>query len=235
MITLIHGDDTIISRNELNHIRNGLSGREIRMVNGKTADINRLIQTLESPSIFGNDTAVIFENLLSSLGRKIKTAGEYCDLLKSASGKGTEIILWEDRIVSPGMIGNLGKNIRISLYKLPALVFTFLDNFRPGNEKFLLDVYGKLSVNEPVELLFAMLLRRIRQLIIIKDGILPEGMQIWQSARLTSQAKYFSMEQLTDMYLRLINIEFSIRSGNSPFDTGKHLELFLTELNKRVI
>src|SRR4030042_1762800 len=115
MIKLIHGENTEVSRNELNRIRAEMGGKDIRTVEGRTADVNILTQALESPSIFALDPVVIIENLLSSLGRKIKAAEQYCDILKSAAEHGTDIILWEDRVIAKTLTDKLGKNVRISL------------------------------------------------------------------------------------------------------------------------
>ena len=75
-----------------------------------------------------------------------------------------------------------------------------------------------------------MLVKRIRQLIMLRDGVTPEGLQGWQATRLTSQSKLFTIDKLLSMEKRLLEIDVSIKTGTSPFPLAQQLELFFIDL-----
>jgi DNA polymerase III delta subunit len=229
MIYLIHGDNTTASREEFHQLKAKMAGKEIRDLSGKSVDLAALTQALESGSMFGGDTAVFIDNLFGSLGLKIKLCEQYAEIIRNA-GDSLDIVLWEEKEIGKTVQNGLGPKIINRMFKLPVLIFNFLDGIRPDNVQSLLMQYQKLKETAASELIFAMIIRRFRQLVMLRDNVMPEGLQEWQAARLTTQAEYFSMEQLTDLYQKLINIEYLIKSGLSPYNFDKQLELFLVDL-----
>ena len=69
MITLLHGDHTLASRNELNRLKDAASNKEIRVLDGRALELSTLVQSLESSSLFGGDTLVIIERLFGKIGK----------------------------------------------------------------------------------------------------------------------------------------------------------------------
>jgi DNA polymerase III delta subunit len=219
MITLIHGDQIEASRTEFNKRKAEAKDKEIRTLDGRTIDASNLIQALESGSMFKGDAIVFIENLFGRLGRKLKLIESLSSIINESKA---DVVLWENKEVGVTVIKSLG-NAEIKLFKTPALIFQFLD--RPT-----LPMYKQLTETEAPELVFSMLTRRIRQLIQLSDGVIPDGLQGWQASRLTRQAKLFTMDKLTSMYKKLLDIEFSIKNGSSPFTIRELTEQFLLEL-----
>jgi DNA polymerase III delta subunit len=227
MITLIHGGNTVASRAELIARISALGPIEIRRLDGSTVDEAMLIQALESTSLFGGGTAVVIENLFSKLGRKLKLIETLAKRISQA-GDRVEILLWEDKDMGKTVISGLGAKARVLQFKISPLIFEFLDSFKPNNAQTLLTLSEKLFLQDAPELVFAMLVKRIRQLLILRDGGVPEGLIGWQAGRLTTQAGHFTLEQLRMMYKKCCEIEFSIKSGTSPFVMSQHIEMVLT-------
>lgn len=219
MITLLHGDQIEASRAEFTRIRESATGKEVRTLDGRTIDPAALTQALESSSLFGGDTVVFIEQLFGKLGRKIKLIESLAKILNSSSA---DIVLWEDKEVGASVLKSLEKaNVR--LFKTPAIIFQFLDH--PT-----LPVYGKLVETEAPELVHSMLAKRIRQLIQLQGGVVPNGLQGWQASRLTRQAKSFTMDRLLAMYKNLCDMEFSIKNGSSPFTLRQLTEQFIIDI-----
>ncbi len=228
MITLLHGDDIEGSRNVLNSLKKSAKVGEVRQLNGKSLDESTLTQALESRSFFGGDSLVVIENLLSTLGRKTKSIEGFTDILRK-NEKQTDVILWEGKEITPGIVKNLGPSVQVKLFKLPVVIFQFLDGIRPGNTKTVLGLSQQLLQTVPAEVVFVMIVRRLRQLIMLRDNVAPEGLQGWQIGRLTSQAKSFTMEKLVTMYKKLLDTEVSIKTGASPFTLSQLLEQFIID------
>lgn len=229
MITLLHGNQAELSRQELINLKQKARGKEIRILDGRTLDAGTLTQALESASLFGGDTIVIIENLTRYNAKKTKLLDELAGII-SSNAKSTDIILWEDKELSAVQINRFGKDIQLRLFKSPIVLFQFLDGLKPDSASSILSLFEKAVEKDAAELLFTMIVKRFRHLLIVKDGGTPDGMSPWQSARLTSQAKLFTMDKLVSMYKNLLKIEYSIKSGASPFTMKEHLEQWLIEL-----
>lgn len=227
MIILIHGDNTIQSRSELNRLKKPYP--EIRELNGRNLDSATLTQALQSGSVFEADTAVVIERLLSRLKGRGKPKDPLLTVIADSASQ-IPLILWEDREITRSVIAGLPFALTEKIFKIPAVIFQFLDGIAPDKSKIMLELYQRTLVTDPPELIHSMLLRRLRQLIMVRDGIIPPGMAGWQSARLTSQAKLFTIKQLKNIYRKLIDIEFRVKTGDSPLTLGEMTELLLCEI-----
>jgi len=219
MITLLHGSFSESSRKEFVRLKSEAKAKDLRLLDGRTLDPTALTQALESHSLFGDDTIIFVENLFGKLGRKTKLIESLAAIINESSA---DIILWEDKEVGVTVLKNLPK-AEVKLFKTPAIIFQFLD--QPS-----LKLYSAVIENEAPELVHAMLARRIRQLIQLADNVVPEGLQGWQASRLTRQAKLFTMDRLLTMYKNLLDMEFSIKNGSSPFTLAQLTEQFLFDL-----
>lgn len=220
MIILLHGDNIEASRNEFNRLRE--TKKEIRELDGKSVDQTVLTQALESSSLFGGGTIVFISNLFSKIAKKTKLITSLAKILAAAE---SDVVLWEEKELSAATIKNLGK-AEIKLFKLPKLLFEFLDAI--GHDA--LPLYEKVIQTEPPELVFYMITTRVRQLIQIKDGVAPEGMHGWQISRLTRQTNRVTIDRLRSMYKKLLDMEFSLKNGSSPFTIVQLTEQFLIDL-----
>lgn len=229
MITLIHGDNIESSRRELMHLKDQAIEKEVRILDGRSITEANLTQSLESNSLFGTGTLVIIENLFGKLGKKQKLIASLSAIIVRSSAA-TDMILWEDREVSVTVIKSLGQAVKVQLFKTPISLFQFLDNLGTENSKNSLIFFRKTLETHAPELILTMVVRRMRQCIMLKDHVIPEGLQDWQASRLTSQAKSFTMDKLLSMYQRLLDIECSIKTGSTPFTLTQQLEQFIIDL-----
>ena len=230
MITLLHGEYIEASRSELRRlIERAKSTSEIRQLDGGSLDEASLAQAIESLSLFGTPTLVVIERLFAKLGRQQKRIASIAAFIQQ-SVKDNDIVLWEDKELSAGTVKQLGPGANVRLFKLPMLIFHFLDNLRPGNAKNSLVIYQQLIATEPAELVFSMLAGRVRQLIQLQDNVTPARLAPWQATRLTLQAKSFTMDKLLAMYKKLHDIEVSIKTGVSPISMALKTQQFLTEV-----
>lgn len=224
MITLLHGDHIVSSRAELTRRIDEAKtqNKEVRRIDGKTVDALALIQAVESSSLFGGTVLVVIERFLTKDSKLI-------DIIKR-SGDATDIILWEDKEIGKTLIGLLGIKASVKLFKIPPAIWELLDGIKPGNSRHLLVSLSHVLERDAAELTFSMIVRRVRQLIQLKDVVTPEGLQGWQAGRLTSQAKSFTMDKLLSMEKQLFDIDVSIKTGASPFPLAQQLELFFVDI-----
>jgi len=98
---------------------------------------------------------------------------------------------------------------------------------KKGNEVFRL--LQALSVDNPPEYIFTMLVRQIRMLILTKETLLRKGSEkdvmeacgithSFIARKLTGQSRHFSLAELKDIYRELNQIDESTKIGRSSLD-----------------
>lgn len=229
MLYLIHGDNTEAARNKLLELKVAAKDKEIRTLSGKRMDPNATVQALESSSLFGGDVLVVVEGFISSAKKREKAFGTTLSQLITAAAS-IDVVLYEEKEVEKGTLTKLGPKCEVFLYKTPVVIFQFLDSIRPGNAKISLTLFAQVIAREPAEIVFALLIRRVRQLMELSDGLTPDGLQGWQADRLTSQARHFTIEQLVVMHTSLLDIDIAIKTGSSPFTLAQRIEQVLISL-----
>lgn len=217
MITVLHGDDVVASRQELmRRIEEAKkAGKEVRRLDGTSLDAPMLTQALESLSLFGDTVLVVIEK---GMAKGIKLPMTDAD-----------VVIWEDREIGKTPLSLLGTHVAVQRFTVPPALWQFLDAIRPHHHA-LLSLLHRALEQDTAERVFAMVIQRVRRLIMLKDGVTPEGLQGWQASRLTRQAKLFTMEGLLTMENQLLAIDISIKTGSSPFSLAQQLELFVLDI-----
>lgn len=222
MITILHGDNIESSRNELTSMIASSKDKEIRRLDGKHLDENSLIQALESNSLFGSTILVVIENLFTPLGRKTKRIKEFTKII-DGNTQTTDCICWEPKELSKEVLSCFQSKITSHVFSIPKSIFTFLDTFT-------IRMFDEVVQTNAPELVWSMMITRMRQLIQIQSGVTPAKLQSWQVSRLTNQARSFTMEKLLKMYKKMLNMEYSLKSGTSPFTFADMIKQWIIEL-----
>lgn len=228
MLTIIHGNDVEAARAQLVALKKEATGREIREISGKKLDPAAFVQATESSSMFGTDVLVVGENILSQANKREKGFTKLVSAITEAA-KAADVLLYEEKALDSSLLAKLGKS-KVYEFKIPVLIFRFLDGLQPGHTKDELVLLNGLLATEQAEIVFAMLVRRVRQLVQLADRITPEGLADWQAARLTAQARFFTMDGLVAMHTKLVDIDVSIKTGTSPFTLTQLLEQFVLSI-----
>lgn len=202
--------------------------KELIRLNGEKVKLEEIKQALEAKSLFGGQRLVIIENLLSALvSRRQKEIIVY--LLSESHS--SSLILWEKKEIKGAVLNKLKSKFKVEIFKIPAVIFKFLDSFEPNNSCQMINLLHQISEKEP-EMVFYMLCQRVRQLIIAKDlgkqGL--NGFQGWQQARLLNQARNFAPNQLITFYQRLLEIDYQQKTGQSPLAIKLQLDLLTANL-----
>ncbi len=229
MITLLHGDNIEASRNELTAIIASVNDKEIRRLDGKHLDENGLIQAMESNSMFGSTVYVVIENLFTPLGRKTKRIKEFTKIL-DASMQTTDSLCWEPKELSKEVLSCFQSKIVNKIFSIPKTIFIFLDGLKMNNTKILLTLADDLFITTTPELVWSMMINRMRQMIQIQSGVTPSKLQSWQVSRLTNQARSFTMDKILKSYKNMLEMEYSLKSGTSPFTFADMVKQWILEL-----
>lgn len=224
---VLHGDDYVNSRNELQKHKDGAvqKSKEIITLDGQKIQLTDLKQAVESLSLFGTDRLVVIENVFG--GQKSARQGSLIDYL--IQNQPETVIVWETKALTPASIKKL-TNTHIQEFKPKTIIFDFLASIRPNNQKQILKLYQQVLQSDPVELVFFLMVKQMRQLFTASSD--PQSLTgpSWLTTKINSQAKLFSTEHLLKLYQGLFEIEKGLKTGLSPVPIETALEMWLTTI-----
>lgn len=253
MLTIIHGDDITKSRRYFVELKN--KHRQFETLESAQVDLTILSQILEGGSFFQEEKNLFIENFLT----KKKNSSDYkpvLDYLKSAPDP-TRIFLWEGKELGKNILTQF-KNAEIKSFKLPSVLFSFLDALEPNKGKIIIKLFHQALINTDDEAIFYMLIRHIRMLLVIREGYSlaiqdhalinkktnefpnkPESideiseikrLQGWQKSKLEKQSANFSSKELINLYKDLYIIESGYKTGNLQGSLSSAIDIFLLGL-----
>lgn len=226
---IIHGNYLSASRNFLNSKIKASLVKEVIRLEGKKVSLTDLKQALESQSFFGTEKLVVLENIFSS--PKSNRKNETLDYLKKADGN-TDIIIWESKKIDGRILKSFTPKFKIRLFEIPFFIFKLLDSLSPFNKKNSLELLHQCLKTEPPELIFYLISRRVRDLIVAadlgKNGL--SRFQVWQQQKLIAQAEKYNIAQLLKWHKILLILDYQQKTGQSSFSLGSSLDLLLASL-----
>jgi hypothetical protein len=226
---ILHGENNLLSRQKLNNeianFKLKTKGQILRY-EGQNLNLTDLKQALESFSLWGNSSLVIIENLFS--GRINKEKEKIIAYLKKIRAQ--NLIIWEGKKIDGRILSSFRE--QVLRFDLDPLLFRFLDSLYPGNAKISLNLFHQCLLQEPPELIFFMLQKQIRLLILAADlgkkGL--GSMENWRAEKLIRQAQHFTLFRLMKIYNQLLKIDLQQKMGKTPLSLSSQLDLLLASL-----
>lgn len=229
MITIIHGDDIVVSRKKLTDVIESLKGREVLHFQGDGTNITDVVQVFESQSLFDKKRLVVLERFIETKDKAL-IATIVNHLKKDLSH---DVIFWEPKEIKKELLALLPKESAVFFYKQDQLLFRFLDSIRPGNTKEMLTILYQVRKTEADELILYMLVRQFRLLLgVVSKAPIGEVKRLvpWQRGKLERQAQLFGQERLVLIYKRLFQIERGAKTGGNALPLTGAIDLFLATI-----
>ena len=236
MLHIFHGDDVVTSRKELLVLVEKHKDKEKLVLAGKNLSLLSLKQALETASLFGGERIVVIEGLLASFARiktgdtdkKSKDLAPFLEVLLATEH---EVVLWEEKEIGKLMLKKFPEHVDRAVFPIHRGLFKFLEQLSPQSTSRLLTSFDNLVKEESVEMIFYMLVRHMRMLLMIsQDPKLVSGLAPWQISRLSDQVRRFNPQKLVLLYNRLFAIDRAVKRGETPFTLSFEMKRFLVEL-----
>ncbi len=226
MLMIICGEDSVSSRDYLIQLQESYKSKNFEIVKVRPEELEQTVLSLSnSPSLFGQERILVTENLNKRISRK--TNVKLFELLEKIGKDPTiEVIDWEDSL-SQREINPHTKafGVRVKEFKPEKNIFQLLDSCYPSNMKTFIFLLNQLSNPKKEMFIFIMLVRHIRNLILLKSGSNLSQLQPWQRNKLVAQTKQWSENNLTSFYDKLVAIDIATKSGKNSFGIKNSLEL----------
>lgn len=197
-IIILHGDNTPKLYERLNKF--------IEVAKKRGWDINDEIS--RTPSLFNKESLTIIRkyNLISK-----------SDIRNIVKAPGTLVIYHEGNIPKL-FLKELPKDAKIEEFKLPKLIWNFLDNI---SVKLLHEVIK----TEPIEFVFSVLAKRFRDLYWVKISEDSLPYQPWQISKLKRQAQKYTTREVVQIINKLAEIDVKVKTSKA--DLISELDLLL--------
>lgn len=219
---ILHGDNIVESRKALGTLTEAAIKEGIEVVRfDARITLVQARGALESGSLLGKTKLVVIENLLSS--PKAKEKDKILNYLQEGKFD-NDFILWEEKEIKKIPLAGAKSEV----FKVNQLIFRFLDNLRPANQKETLNLLSKVKETEGAEMIFYMLVRQVRLLMMAKDNAL--DLPDWQKNKLRNQAEQFEEIKLKAIYAQLLEIDFAQKVSGDPFPLSSRLDLLISSI-----
>ncbi len=231
MLYFFHGDQISQSRRELAKLHEKFAGPEIISFDGKTVSLSDLKQASESMSLFGGHRLIIVENLFSSrLQKKSNELDTFISFINQLPPQ-VDLVFWENKEIKKSLLSLLPKKIDLAIFKPDRVIFNFVESVQPGNSIEMLQLFEGAIKHDTSEMVFAMLVRQFRYLIMVKDlGKSVTELSPWQLHKFIRQSGFFTLSDLLFHYRKLLDIDVKIKTGIGAFDLSEEIKLFLINI-----
>lgn len=129
------------------------------------------------------------------------------------------MIIYSDHELTPNQLKILPRDAKIQKFDLPKIIFNFLDSFYPGNSKKILNLLHQLVERESVELVFAILVKHVRDLYWVKVDEAGLPYPDWRVLKIMKQADKFTIEKLQETINVLSEIDIKTKTTGEKLGT----------------
>jgi len=229
MLTVIHGDNLIKSREKLFQLKESAKnqGQQLTTLSVKKITAPALESALFAKDLFGQEHCLIIEELHSLAHSKKRTA--FLEQIQKAANF-FEIILWEKKSLSSNNLKKITQ-AKIFAYPMGKALWNLLDqlNPQPERKKQLLLLLSEAIDQDSAEFCLVMLIKRISELIAVKVGgdliIHP-----FVKNKLKQQQLHFSLKQLLNIHQQLYQLDQKLKHSDNLLNLASELDLLLITL-----
>jgi len=217
-IIVLHGDDERKLYDRLSKFIETAKSRswEVAYLDDPALSIQ---EQLSSSSLFGNERFFIVRDI-SRLGKK-----ELEWLSKKSKDLSVNLIIYHEGFISQAILKSLPKDIKIEEFKLPVILWNFLDGIYPGNAERSIKTFHQLIEKEAPEFIFTLIAKLFRDLYWVKVDSSSLSYQSWRISKLKSQSAHFTVQQLQQLISLLADIDIKVKTSKS--DLISELDLLI--------
>jgi len=216
-VILIHGND-----NEKSSLRLKKLVDEAKRRNWRISRLDKqkkdILDELSSEELFSQERIFLIEDL-PLLTKRVVT---WIDKNRKRSGN---ILIYSNKIISSEGLKSLPKIDKKEEFKIPFVVFEFLESFYPKNVKKAISTLHKALKNSPPELILAMLAKHLKHLYIAQNS--PEALDFptWRKRKVIQQSSKFKSGKLEEVIEKLSEIDYL--SKTSDFELSDLLDFLI--------
>lgn len=217
-IILLHGDDELKSYKRLSTFMDEAKSRSWDIVSLDDSDMT-FQEALVSSALFPKERFFVLKDI-KKLGKK-----ETEWLGKKSKDLGGNLIIYHQGFAPITLIKSLPQPLKVEEFKLPKLIFQFLESISPKNIKGTIELLHEIAETQPPEFIFSLLSKQIRDLYWVKIDEKTLPYPSWRVGKLKKQADNFSTPKLKELLALLAKIDVNVKTSNAEIVPS--LDLFI--------
>lgn len=230
-MTLLHGDDSVrIHARALALVSSAQKdGAVLERVEAKGLSIATLESIVGTEQLFSSKKVIWIDRLHSLPKSTLKDGLITWIVAWAEANPDTEchIILTEEKVLPPAQLKKIPVST-IEIFKLPQILFSFIESIGVVAPTRAVTLFHEVLQNQEVELVFAMIVRQIRMLLLFVSGGIYVGPPFGRT-KIITQSKNFTQAQLLDIHRRLLAIDLGQKTSSSPHTLIQEIDLLLLE------
>jgi DNA polymerase III delta subunit len=215
-VTLIHGENSEASLDYLKGTIDSFkkNGLQINKISDSTLSLS---ESLSAGNLFSQPNLYLLENPAKISPQEIKWLSE-----KTKTFPGTLIIYYDSQqpVTTLKALSGISE---VKEFKLPRIIFSFLESFVPGKARESLLFLHELVKRQPPEFVFAVLAKHLRDLYWAKVAAETLEYPDWRLSRLRKQASTFSEEKIKKIINALAKIDVSAKTSKQELTSSLDL------------
>lgn len=223
-ILVIHGDYTVKSLDRLSEIIKISKEKGWEIIRVSDDEKFNISERLSGRSLFASKVLYVIDNF-----KKITTS-DLNWIKKNNEKLDGFLVVYHTGIISKTALNKFPKGYKHEEFTLPKLIWKFFDSIYPNNAKQCLTILHEVVKTEPLEFVFHLLARHIRDLYWL--SIDPKGLdyQPWRIGKLKSQASRFEVNKLKQLINKLAQLDIDVKTSKEEllpgldFTIASHLE-----------
>jgi DNA polymerase III delta subunit len=207
-VIILHGENILESYERLQKFIDSAKERswEIYTIG---SDTRSLPEVLSSESLFAKERLLIIEDT------KVFTKKVLDWLKKRTKSIDATLIVYNKGVLGISFLKSLPGVTKVEEFTIPKHIWTLLDSFYPGNSKNLLLLLHALSPKEPLEFVFSLLAKTVRDLYWVKVDSKALSYPSWRITKLQRQSQRFSENLLTNIISDLAEIDIKVKTSEA--------------------
>jgi DNA polymerase III delta subunit len=217
-IIVLHGDDERKLYERLSKFIETAKGRswEVAYLDDPAISIQ---EQLSSSSLFGSERFFIIRDILRLGKRELEW------LNKKSKDLSGNLIIYHENYIPQAILKSLPKETKIEEFKLPVILWNFLDGFYPGNSEKSIKQFHQLIEKEAPEFIFTLIAKLFRDLYWVKTDAATLPYPNWRVGKLKTQANKFTINNLQLIINKLSEIDIKVKTSKS--DLTAELDLLI--------
>src|SRR4030043_1791073 len=170
-------------------------------------------EQLSSSSLFGTQRFFILRDIKRLAKRELIWISKNIGKLPG------NLIIYHEGYIPLTVLKSLPKDIKIEEFKLPVILWNFLEGLYPGNSTKSIQKLHILFEKEAPELIFTLIAKLFRDLYWVKMDATTLPYPSWRVGKLKTQSSKFTVDQLKLLIASLTEIDIKVKTSKSDLVT----------------
>lgn len=211
-VTLVHGEHEAKARDRYSYIVRGVKKRGWSVIPITTE--RGVGEQLLTGGMFDKGQLYTLENLNKFGSQETEWLGG------KTSGLAANLLVYHKGKLAAGLIKKLPKDSRVEEFKLPVILFKFLDSLTANNRERIYTLFGEVADRENLEFILVMMGRHFRDLYWAntKSSSLPYPQ--WRVDKLERSASQLSTGVLEKIINQMAEIDYKNKTSDYNLRLG---------------